>query len=165
MAKKTYDLLFKLLLIGDSGVGKTCLLFRFSDDAFNTTFISTIGNKLFWHVIYRCKVSTLSWLMIVLCTVAGFCYRRFKMYGIPIIRWCVRVDFVQDKITVIVQVAPICMKIINGIFHLHIKLHSSKKLKTLIKCYLLLQDIYYLAYKIWLSKYFNRPPNKEQPWE
>ena len=43
MAKKTYDLLFKLLLIGDSGVGKTCLLFRFSDDAFNTTFISTIG--------------------------------------------------------------------------------------------------------------------------
>jgi len=43
MAKKAYDYLFKLLLIGDSGVGKTCLLFRFSDDAFNTTFISTIG--------------------------------------------------------------------------------------------------------------------------
>lgn len=45
MAKKTYDLLFKLLLIGDSGVGKTCVLFRFSDDAFNTTFISTIGES------------------------------------------------------------------------------------------------------------------------
>ncbi|KAH8256709.1 hypothetical protein KR038_011051 [Drosophila bunnanda] len=43
MAKKTYDLLFKLLLIGDSGVGKTCVLFRFSDDAFTSTFISTIG--------------------------------------------------------------------------------------------------------------------------
>lgn len=43
MAKKTYDLLFKLLLIGDSGVGKTCILFRFSDETFNTTFISTIG--------------------------------------------------------------------------------------------------------------------------
>ena len=40
---KTYDYLFKLLLIGDSGVGKTCLLFRFSEDAFNTTFLSTIG--------------------------------------------------------------------------------------------------------------------------
>lgn len=58
MAKKTYDLLFKLLLIGDSGVGKTCVLFRFSDDAFNTTFISTIGKKKkpqgHRHCWYRC---------------------------------------------------------------------------------------------------------------
>lgn len=52
MAKKTYDLLFKLLLIGDSGVGKTCILFRFSDDAFTTTFISTIGN-LFLVFFFR----------------------------------------------------------------------------------------------------------------
>jgi len=43
-SKKQYDLLFKFLLIGDSGVGKTCILYRFSDDAFNTTFISTIGS-------------------------------------------------------------------------------------------------------------------------
>ena len=42
---KTYDYLFKLLLIGDSGVGKTCVLFRFSEDAFNSTFISTIGKR------------------------------------------------------------------------------------------------------------------------
>uniref|UniRef100_A0A1I8BUP0 Ras-related protein Rab-10 n=1 Tax=Meloidogyne hapla TaxID=6305 RepID=A0A1I8BUP0_MELHA len=28
MAKRQYDLLFKLLLIGDSGVGKTCILYR-----------------------------------------------------------------------------------------------------------------------------------------
>lgn len=42
---KTYDYLFKLLLIGDSGVGKTCVLFRFSEDAFNSTFISTIGKS------------------------------------------------------------------------------------------------------------------------
>ena len=55
MAKKTYDLLFKLLLIGDSGVGKTCILFRFSDDAFNTTFISTIG-MYFYVCVYRLLV-------------------------------------------------------------------------------------------------------------
>uniref|UniRef100_S4RXL7 Ras-related protein SEC4 n=1 Tax=Petromyzon marinus TaxID=7757 RepID=S4RXL7_PETMA len=42
---KSYDCLFKLLLIGDSGVGKTCVLFRFSEDAFNSTFISTIGGS------------------------------------------------------------------------------------------------------------------------
>lgn len=40
---KNYDHLFKLLLIGDSGVGKTCILFRFADDQFNASFISTIG--------------------------------------------------------------------------------------------------------------------------
>uniref|UniRef100_A0A8D0G643 small monomeric GTPase n=1 Tax=Sphenodon punctatus TaxID=8508 RepID=A0A8D0G643_SPHPU len=40
---KTYDYLFKQLLIGDTGVGKTCVIFRFSKDAFNATFISTIG--------------------------------------------------------------------------------------------------------------------------
>ncbi|XP_063899976.1 uncharacterized protein LOC135119496 [Zophobas morio] len=43
MHGKSYDYLFKLLLIGDSGVGKTSILFRFSDDSFSPTFISTIG--------------------------------------------------------------------------------------------------------------------------
>lgn len=45
MAKK-YDFLFKLLLIGDSGVGKTCLIIRFAEDNFNSTYISTIGTLL-----------------------------------------------------------------------------------------------------------------------
>ncbi|KAF8367486.1 hypothetical protein PRIPAC_85315 [Pristionchus pacificus] len=35
--------MFNLLLIGDSGVGKTCILNRFSDDSFNSSKISTIG--------------------------------------------------------------------------------------------------------------------------
>lgn len=38
-----YEYLVKLLLIGDSGVGKSCLLLRFSDDSFTTSFITTIG--------------------------------------------------------------------------------------------------------------------------
>eukprot|EP01091_Cochliopodium_minus_P002764 TRINITY_DN1261_c0_g1_i1.p1 TRINITY_DN1261_c0_g1~~TRINITY_DN1261_c0_g1_i1.p1 ORF type:complete len:213 (-),score=43.99 TRINITY_DN1261_c0_g1_i1:135-773(-) len=38
-----YDYLIKLLLIGDSGVGKSCLLLRFCDDSFTPSFITTIG--------------------------------------------------------------------------------------------------------------------------
>jgi len=42
-AKRDYDYLFKLVLIGDSGVGKSCLLLRFADDNFTDSYISTIG--------------------------------------------------------------------------------------------------------------------------
>ncbi|XP_074662862.1 uncharacterized protein LOC141915278 [Tubulanus polymorphus] len=38
-----YDYIFKILLIGDSGVGKSCMLIRFADDTFTDSFICTIG--------------------------------------------------------------------------------------------------------------------------
>eukprot|EP00656_Telonema_subtile_P054877 TRINITY_DN82_c0_g1_i1.p1 TRINITY_DN82_c0_g1~~TRINITY_DN82_c0_g1_i1.p1 ORF type:complete len:227 (+),score=89.71 TRINITY_DN82_c0_g1_i1:128-808(+) len=41
--KPQYDFLIKLLLIGDSGVGKSCLLCRYSEDSFHNKFITTIG--------------------------------------------------------------------------------------------------------------------------
>jgi Ras-related protein Rab-8A len=38
-----HPLQIKLLLIGDSGVGKSCCLLRFSEDSFTPSFITTIG--------------------------------------------------------------------------------------------------------------------------
>lgn len=43
MVPETYDFLMKLLLIGDSNVGKSCLLMRFCDKEYTPTYISTIG--------------------------------------------------------------------------------------------------------------------------
>lgn len=40
---KSYDLLLKLIIIGDSSVGKSCLLLRFTEDNFPTSHMPTIG--------------------------------------------------------------------------------------------------------------------------
>ena len=40
---KDYDYIFKLVLIGDTCVGKSCILVRFSDDIFNDNYVTTIG--------------------------------------------------------------------------------------------------------------------------
>ena len=44
-----YDFLFKLALVGDSGVGKTCVLTRYAEDAFKSTFIPTLGELSCFH--------------------------------------------------------------------------------------------------------------------
>ncbi|KAH7096237.1 GTP-binding protein ypt1 [Auriculariales sp. MPI-PUGE-AT-0066] len=43
MHASEYDYLFKLLIIGDSNVGKSCLLHRFADDTYTTSYVTTIG--------------------------------------------------------------------------------------------------------------------------
>ena len=46
-----YDFLAKVLIIGDSGVGKTCLLLRFCENNFTTSHLATIGNISFVNVL------------------------------------------------------------------------------------------------------------------
>ena len=39
-------LIIKLLIIGDSAVGKTNILTKFCENKYNTNFVSTVGNYL-----------------------------------------------------------------------------------------------------------------------
>ncbi|KAL9653077.1 hypothetical protein ABK040_006296 [Willaertia magna] len=48
-----YDILVKILIVGDSGVGKSCLLVRYSDDEFLESHLTTIG------VDFKIKTETL----------------------------------------------------------------------------------------------------------
>ena len=41
--QSTYDYMVKLIIIGDSGVGKTNILTRFCDDIFKDSHVATIG--------------------------------------------------------------------------------------------------------------------------
>lgn len=43
MANREYDYLIKLVIIGNSSVGKSSVLLRFSDDQFSESYLTTIG--------------------------------------------------------------------------------------------------------------------------
>ena len=49
-----YDYMFKLLILGDSGVGKSCFLLRFMEENFSLSHIPTIG------IDYKTKVIRLN---------------------------------------------------------------------------------------------------------
>uniref|UniRef100_A0A3B3DQ31 small monomeric GTPase n=1 Tax=Oryzias melastigma TaxID=30732 RepID=A0A3B3DQ31_ORYME len=52
-ADQNFDYMFKLLIIGNSSVGKTSFLFRFADDSFTSAFVSTVGIDFKVKTIYR----------------------------------------------------------------------------------------------------------------
>ena len=55
---KTYNFLFKLPLVGDSEVGKTCVLTRYAEDTFRSTFISTIGELSCFHCYLQLQTNS-----------------------------------------------------------------------------------------------------------
>lgn len=50
-ANTPYDYVYKLIIIGDSGIGKSALLKRFSDQKYNDVYTSTIGVDFRVHTI------------------------------------------------------------------------------------------------------------------
>uniref|UniRef100_A0A803XL96 RAB3C, member RAS oncogene family n=1 Tax=Meleagris gallopavo TaxID=9103 RepID=A0A803XL96_MELGA len=47
LALYNFDYMFKLLIIGNSSVGKTSFLFRYADDSFTSAFVTSCRN-LMW---------------------------------------------------------------------------------------------------------------------
>ena len=49
--KETYEHTFKILLLGDSSVGKTCFLMRYIDNTFQDVYLSTIGFDFKYKIV------------------------------------------------------------------------------------------------------------------
>ena len=52
MAKHKYDYLFKILIIGESGVDKTPFLLRFTNDTFIPGHITSVGKSYTFYHLY-----------------------------------------------------------------------------------------------------------------
>ena len=50
---QNFDYMFKILIIGNSSVGKTSFLFRYADDSFTPAFVSTVGIDFKVKTIYH----------------------------------------------------------------------------------------------------------------
>lgn len=46
---EVYDFIAKVIVVGDSTVGKTCLILRYSQDIFKENFLPTIGQSILLH--------------------------------------------------------------------------------------------------------------------
>ncbi|CAF95016.1 unnamed protein product [Tetraodon nigroviridis] len=53
---QNFDYMFKLLIIGNSSVGKTSFLFRYADNSFTSAFVSTVGIDFKVKTIYRSNI-------------------------------------------------------------------------------------------------------------
>ncbi|KAL0993011.1 hypothetical protein UPYG_G00102130 [Umbra pygmaea] len=52
-ADQNFDYMFKLLIIGNSSVGKTSFLFRYADDSYTSAFVSTVGIDFKVKTVFR----------------------------------------------------------------------------------------------------------------
>ncbi|KRZ75175.1 Ras-related protein Rab-3, partial [Trichinella papuae] len=50
---QNFDYMFKILIIGNSSVGKTSFLFRYCDDSFTSAFVSTVGIDFKVKTVFR----------------------------------------------------------------------------------------------------------------
>lgn len=52
---REYDYLFKIVIVGNSSVGKSSILRRFADDSFQESYLATIGVDFRFKYIFNYK--------------------------------------------------------------------------------------------------------------
>ena len=52
-ADTSFDYMYKVLIVGNSGVGKTAFLMRYCDDTFSQSFVATVGIDFKVKNMYR----------------------------------------------------------------------------------------------------------------
>lgn len=77
-ADQNFDYMFKLLIIGNSSVGKTSFLFRYADDTFTSAFVSTVGIDFKVKTVYKNdkRIKLQIWVMSALSTTGCFSAER-----------------------------------------------------------------------------------------
>lgn len=86
----SHDFMFKLLIVGESGVGKTCILLRFAEDLFEENFLTTIG------VDFKVKQITVDDKQIKLQIWDSAGQERFKNITMSYYRNCSGIIIVYD---------------------------------------------------------------------
>ena len=81
-ADQNFDYMFKLLIIGNSSVGKTSFLFRYADDSFTSAFVSTVGIDFKVKTVFRQdkRVKLQIWVRIVCCWLFRLLAYFFKVF-------------------------------------------------------------------------------------
>lgn len=79
-ADQNFDYMFKLLIIGNSSVGKTSFLFRYADNSFTSAFVSTVGIDFKVKTVFRQdkRVKLQIWASIseTVCPIFQFIFRQ-----------------------------------------------------------------------------------------
>ena len=80
-SEQNFDYIFKILLIGNSPVGKTSFMMRFCDDTFTSSFVSTVGIDFKVKTVVRGdkKIKLQIWV----CTHLPFSYTLLLFPSLP----------------------------------------------------------------------------------
>lgn len=73
-ADQNFDYMFKLLIIGNSSVGKTSFLFRYADDSFTSAFVSTVGIDFKVKTVFRQDKRVKLQIWVSVTQFLGHCY-------------------------------------------------------------------------------------------